>query len=191
MAAPAVSSVVAGKPLVSGGVLTAPFETDLPNSATGVLDEDFVALGYISEDGLTETAERSTEKVKAWGGDIVKVLQTEFSVTYSFTLIGSTDTDVLRAVYGDAAVTTSGIGGTQKSVKVNGDQLPKKAFVFEVKDGDTKIRIVVPNGQVTEVGEVTYSDGGVVSYQVTVEAFENDEGDNAIKYIDTDDSAGS
>ena len=191
MAAPAVSSVVAGKPLVSGGVLTAPFETDLPNSATGVLDEDFVALGYISEDGLTETAERSTEKVKVWGGDIVKVLQTEFSVTYSFTLIGSTDTDVLRAVYGDAAVTTSGIGGTQKSVKVNGDQLPKKAFVFEVKDGDTKIRIVVPNGQVTEVGEVTYSDGGVVSYQVTVEAFENDEGDNAIKYIDTDDSAGS
>lgn len=182
------SNVVAGRPLTTGGVWIGDKGSTAPTDATTELDAAFTAAGYISEDGLTESAERSTEKVKAWGGDTVKVLQTDFATTYSFTFLESLNAEVLKTVYGDDNVTTD---GGLHTVKVNGDVLPHKSFVFEVKDGETRIRIHVPDGQITEVGEVTYSDSDVVGYQVTIEAFRSADFDaNAIKYLDDGTGAG-
>ena len=182
-----VSNVVAGKPLVIGGVWASDRPATLPTDAVAALDGDFLALGYVSEDGLTEATDRSTDKVRAWGGDTVKVLQTEFATTYSFTLIEATNGAVLETVYGADNVTTTPASaniGTRHVVLVNADQLPHKAFVFEIQDGDARLRIVVPDGQVTEVGEVTYSDGDVIGYEVTVEAFRDSTlNANAVKYF--------
>lgn len=182
------ANVLAGKPLATGGVLVAPLGSTLPTDAETALDAAFKSAGYIGEEGLTETTERSTEKVKAWGGDTVKVLQTDFSATYAFTFLESLNSDVLKTVYGDDNVVTTAAtssSGTLHAVKINSDTLPHKTFVFEVKDGDARIRIAVPDGQITEVGEVTYSDGEVIGYQVTVEAFRDPTlGANAIKYLD-------
>lgn len=182
-----VKNVVAGKPKASGGVLNGPLGTALPTDATTEPEAAIKALGYISEDGLTESSERSTEKVKAWGGDTVKVLQTEFAATFSFTFIEVLNADVLKAVHGDGNVTTTAATastGTLQSVKVTGEQLDHDVWIFEVKDGDAKIRIVVPDGQVTTVGEVTYNDGSVIAYQVTVETFKDENGVYYYKYID-------
>lgn len=182
------ANVLAGKPLATGGVLVAPTGTAAPTNVTTALNAAFKALGYVGEDGLTESAERSTDKVKAWGGDVVKVLQTDYAVTYSFTLIETLNADVLKTVHGEDNVTTTAAtvsSGTLHAVKLNSDTLPRQAFVFEVKDGDARIRIYVPQGQVTEVGEVTYNDEGVIAYEVTVEAFRDATlGAQAIKYID-------
>lgn len=182
------ANVLAGKPLASGGVLIADQGSTAPTDATSAPDPAFVAAGYIGEEGLTETVDRSTEKVKAWGGDTVKVLQTDFSTTYTFTFLESLNTTVLETVYGaDNVVETpaDATNGTLRTVKINSETLPHKAFIFEVKDGDSRIRIHVPDGQVTEVGEVTYNDGDVIGYQVTVEAFrDGDLGANAVKYLD-------
>lgn len=169
-----VKNVVAGKPLASGGVLIGPLGTALPTDESTALNAAYIAAGYISEDGLTETVDRSTDKIKAWGGDTVKVVQTEFSVTYKFTFIESVKKSVLEAVYGSANVTTTAATsgtGAKYAVKIVADQLPHSQFVFEVKDGNAKIRISVEDGQITEVGDITYVDEDVVKYEVTVEAF--------------------
>ncbi len=188
MANPSVANVAAGKPMSTGGVLVAPLTSTLPTDAKTALDAAFKALGYIGEDGLTDSGERSTDKTKAWGGDIVLVSQTEFSQTYQFNLIEATNAEVLKVVYGDANVTTTPATtttGTLQSVKVNGDELPRKTFVFEINMGQgRKRRIVVPNAQVTEVGERTYVDGDPVAYPVTIEAFEDSTGNNAYQYDD-------
>lgn len=182
------ANVLAGKPLVTGGVLVAPVGSTAPTNATTALDAAFKALGYVSEDGLTEAAERSTDKIKAWGGDVVKVVQTDYAVTYTFTLIETLNSDVLKTVYGASNVTTTAAtvsAGTLHAVKLNSDTLPRQSFVFEMKDGDARIRIYVPQGQVTEVGEVTYTDEDVVGYEVTVEAFRDSGANaNALKWID-------
>jgi hypothetical protein len=181
-------NVAAGKPLATGGVLIGDLGAEAPEDARTALDSAFVAAGYVGEDGLTETTDRSTEKVKAWGGDIVKVLQTDFSVTYTFTFIETHNSTVLETVYGDDNVEVTpatGSAGTLRTVKVNADTLPHKSFVFDMRDGDSRIRIYVPDGQVTEVGEVTYSDGELIGYQVTVEAFRDSElNANALKFLD-------
>lgn len=185
---PSAANVLAGKPLATGGVSMAPVGTALPTDAVTALAAAFKNAGYVGEDGLTETTDRSTDKVKAWGGDTVKILQTDFAVTYQFTFLESLNSDVLKAVYGaDNVVTTAATAakGTLHAVKVNSDELPHQVFVFDMKDGQARIRIAVPDGQITEVSEITYNDGEVIGYQVTVEAFRDSTlGANAIKYLD-------
>lgn len=181
-----VGNVVAGKPQVTGGVLMGPIGTALPTDVTTALNEALVFGGYVSEDGLTENADRSTDKIRAWGGDTVKVVQTEFSLTYEFTYIEAVNADVLKTVYGSDNVTTTpatGEAGTLQAVRVNSAVLPHQVFVFEIRDGDARIRIVVPDGQVTTVGEITYVDDNVVGYPVTVEAYQDTDGANAYKYL--------
>ena len=180
------SNVVAGVPLATGGVLLGTDTAVAPTDATSPL-VGFNAAGYIGEDGVTETNERSTDRIRAWGGSTVKVVQSEHNVTYQFTFLETLNGDVLRAVYGEDNVETTAATastGTLHAVKVNGATLPHLPFDFEVKDGDAKIRIYVPDGQITEVGDITYSDTEVIGYEVTVEAFEDAEGNKAYKYLD-------
>lgn len=180
------SNVVAGTPLATGGILIGALTATAPTTAVSTLT-GFTAAGYIGDSGVVETNERSTDKVRAWGGDTVKVVQTEHNVSYKFTFLETLNADVLKAVYGDANVTTTAATAstsTLHKVAINSKSLPHKSFVFEVKDGNAKIRIHVPDGQITEVGDVTYSDGEVVGYEVTVECFADSTGNKAYKYLD-------
>ena len=181
------SNVLSGKPLATGGILRGAVGSTLPTDAPTAPDAAFKALGYVGEDGVTETQDRSTDKIKAWGGDTVKVVQTEHSLTYKFTLIETLNAEVLKAVHGDANVTTTAATtttGTLHTALITGQELGHAAYVIEVKDGDARVRIVISDGQITEVGDITYSDAEVIGYEVTVECFPDENGVKATKYLD-------
>lgn len=181
------SNVVSGKPLATGGILRGAVGSTLPTDASTALDAAFKALGYVGEDGVTETQDRSTDKIKAWGGDTVKIVQTEHSLTYKFTLIETLNAEVLKAVHGDSNVTTTDATttkGTLHAVLITGEELGHAAYVVEVKDGDARVRIVISDGQITEVGDITYSDEEVIGYEVTVECFPDENGVKAKKFLD-------
>lgn len=180
------AKVLAGVPLATGGILIGALTAAEPSTAVSALT-GFTAAGYIGEDGVTETNERSTDRIRAWGGDTVKVVQTEHNVTYQFTFLETLNADVLKAVYGTSNVTTTAATvstGTLHEVAINASTLPHQSYVFEVKDGLAKIRIYVPDGQITEVGDITYSDSEVIGYQVTVECFADELGNKAYKWLD-------
>lgn len=169
----ATKNVVSGKPKSTGGVLRASLGSTAPTDVSTALDAAFKAAGYIHEDGLTKSVGRSTEKVKAWGGDVVKITQTEHSVTLAFGFIEVLNETVLKALNGDSRVTVTTAtttSGTLTEVEVTGDELPASMYVFEIKDGDAKIRIFAPNAHLSEQGDTTYSDSEVIQYPVTYEA---------------------
>lgn len=181
------ANVVAGHPLVTGGILWAPLGTALPTDAVTALNGSFASLGYIANDGVEKTLARDTDQLAAWGSDIVKVNQTKFGVTLQFTLIESLNSDVLKAAFGTTNVTTTaanGSHGTQQAAKINALQLDRKSWALEIKDGVVKQRIVVPDGQVIEVGQVKYTDSDIVGFQLTVQAFPNSSADSAYFYTD-------
>lgn len=172
--------LVASPATATGGVLGAPLGSTLPTDATTAVDAAFVSHGYVSEDGLTMAVSRSTEKIRAWGGDTVRVVQTEHDVTFTLTLLETSEASA-KAVFGDDNVTVT---GGKIDIVVKSDALPEKAWVFDMKDGDKKGRVVVPNGQITETGDTQFVHSDATGWEVTLEATPDESGNKAYIYWD-------
>lgn len=175
------TKVSVGKPGATGAVFAAPVGTAIPQDATTKLDAAFKNLGYVSEDGLTNSVETDTEDLKAWGGDTVLTTPTSRTETFKWTFIQVLDVDVLKEVYGDKNVKDSAGAVT---VKHNGTVLDRRIYVFEMLlTGGRVKRIVVPNAQITEVGEIAYQDGEAIGYEVTLTAYPDADGNTAYEHV--------
>lgn len=182
MASNDTSAIHAGRPAVTGGVFTAPLGTTLPDDASTALEADFVGLGYVGEDGLSETNSRDSEQIREWGGKVVKVLQTDTENTYQLTLLQSGSPDVLKEVYGEDNVS---VVGSKTTITNDFSELPHKVWVFDMAEGNSRRRIAIPDGQITEVGDITYARGEAVAFEVTVTAFPDASGVTHVKFEET------
>lgn len=147
---------------LTGGVFYAPNGTALPTDATTPLGVGYDELGYISEDGVTEANDETTQKIRAWqNGDTVREVQTAHDLMYSFACL-ETNEAVLEAFYGNYA---AGV------VEINAAPGQRGVWVFQVTDGDSDIRIVVPDGQVTDRGDRQFVNGNAVQYPLTITCY--------------------
>lgn len=176
-------NVALGKPKIGGAVFRGPIGTTLPTSADATLDAGFLPMGYVSEDGVVNSNSPSAETIKAWGGDIVKVIYTERSDEFKFTLIESKRIDVKKAVYGQNNVTGTLTSGITTSVK---NAVPESgSWVIDMVEGNTLKRIVIPDAVVTELEDINYKDDDPVGYGVTLTAVTDATGVSHYEYEKT------
>ena len=176
------TNVTVGKPKIAGAIYNAPAGTTLPTDATTALAEAFTHLGYVSEDGVTNSNTASTNDIKAWGGDVVLSPQSEKPDRFSFTLLEALKADVLKAVYGSDNVSgtlTEGI-----TVRANSSEAVASIWVIEMvmTNGALK-RIVIPNAKMTSIADISYKDNDPVGYNITLTAMPGSDGDTHKEYI--------
>lgn len=176
----------------TGAIKHAPLGTTLPSlsdiSTSGVtLNQAFTGDEYVSEDGLTLSPSMSTTDIKDWSNSIVRKVLESFDGTLSWTMI-STNEGALGVAFGADHITTNAAAQTHgKQMKVElGAHLPEaQSWVFLMKDGNARVVVLVPNGQVTEVGEVTFSASAAIGWNVTLSCYPDSDGESI--YILTDD----
>ena len=176
------TNVSAGKPKVGGAIFAAPVGSPLPTTTAEALDPAFKNLGYCSDDGLTNSTSLDVQKIKAWGGDTVLVIQSSREDTFKYKLIEIKSLEVLKHVYGADNVT--GTLETGIVVKVNNSDVPEQSLVIDMilRDNTAK-RIVIPSCKISEVGDIVYGDEDAVGYETTVDCTPDSDGNTHYEYI--------
>ena len=176
------SSEVSGVKGVEGGyAFSAPTGTTLPTDNTTALASAFDNIGYISDGGIVESEEESSNDVVDMNGDVVAVLNASQKETIKITLI-SLNVRTLKEYYGHSNVTA-----TSSLISVTHNTTPRssRSYVFELllKDG-RKWRKVVPNGKVTSVSDLTLASGQVFGREITITCSPDSSGNRQYDYID-------
>ena len=183
-----ISAILTGSPITAtGGILSAPLSTTRPTDAVTALPAGFVKKGYVGEDGVKKTVDKTDEKIRAWGGSTVKIVRQQHSVSYSWTFLESGNAEVLKAIYGadNVIITPATVDhGAQIEIRETGQMLPRESWLLEMKDGDTAIREYIPDGQLAVSGDVQFVHSNVIQYTVTLEAFPDANGVKSYSWMD-------
>lgn len=147
----------------------------VPTDALAAIDTglNHAPAGFVSEDGVTKTVDRTVEKIRDWNGDTIITVQSDHGVTLQLTFMEGANATVLKRIFGEDNVV---ISGKNITIKDTAAELPHFSLNIEIKGSATrKIRLFAPDAQITETGDVTFVRSGVIQYQVTIECFDVDD----------------
>lgn len=157
----------------NGGAWVAPLGTAQPTDPAEAPTGAWLAVGAISEDGLTNGVDEDSESFTPWGlSSPFRTVVTSSVRTFSFTAWETNRPIVKSLQYKlDVAdlVPTEGVTTFAESAVSAPD---RRAWLFDVYDGDNVWeRFFIPEGEITERNEVTYAQGEMAGYEWTISTY--------------------
>ena len=176
-----VANVSTTKGVSGGYFFSAPSTATVPTDITTALGTDFVNLGFVSEDGISETIETDTETMADMNGDPVFTSTSSRTETITAKLIEVKEA-ALKEIYGQDMVT---VANDLITAKHGTHDVPNRIYVLELvlRDG-RRWRQVVPAGQVTEVGDMSLGAGEISGREITITCNVDATGVSVYDYIE-------
>ena len=170
-------NVSTGKGVAGGYFFSAPRTTAVLATLAGLsnfatpLSADFVNLGHISSDGIVIGESVTTNTDNDMNGDPINTSRSEREETVRVTLV-ERRADALKEQYGQANVSvvagTSDAPDTATTVH-NNDERDHRVYVAElVKKDGLRWRVIIPDGQITEIGDLTINSATLLGREATI-----------------------
>ncbi|WP_326728965.1 hypothetical protein [Streptomyces phaeochromogenes] len=143
---------------------TAPADLDTPWAAA------WVDLGFLSDDGVAMEYSTDVEDINAWQSlSPVRRILTSVDMTLGFTAI-ELKARTITAYFPSSTITE--VSGTVRRLDIPAAPSPDEyAFGLEWIDGEVKNRLVIPRGEITERGAITFGRSAAVGLEMTVSAY--------------------
>lgn len=153
--------------------------TALPTSAGASLNAAFKEVGALSDAGISESTNQDRQDVFIWQGNaLARRIPGEFTKTWTLAA-AETNLVTLGAHFPGSTITQT----------VEGVSIAEKPPVTDIRpwilhgiDGTRAQRIVVPQGEITERGDVVWSSGDITVYEWTLSGYLDASGNVAYRY---------
>jgi hypothetical protein len=182
-------NVFVGSPdqTTTGAILSGAIVETIPDTIDDITFTGLTDSGYVNEDGVTITPEDSTESIKDWSGAEIRRILTDFTGTISWTHL-ELSAGAARNYFGDdnvEVVAATESTGTLMKASLGKNTLDTKGWYFKIKDGDRRVVVLVPRGQITSRGEIPLTASGAITLPVELTTYPDANGQNI--YVFTDD----
>lgn len=182
------TKVLVGTPdqLTTGAISSGILGTTLPTDAVTALDAAFADSGYVSSDGVKLTQDMSTSDINDWSGALVRRVLEKFSGSISWSYIQASAQEWKNSFGEDYVTVTPATTehGEQIAIRIGSRLPPAKSWVFNMKDGLTRIRIVCPNAQVTSRDDMQFDATDPISLPITLSCYPDGQGNSIYIYVD-------
>lgn len=164
---------------VTGALYVAPLGTTAPTDL-GAWGTGWVDLGYISDDGVTESVSEDRQDFTPWQESTpIRTDVTSSTLTFQATLWESKAATI--SLYYRVSEADMTVTGTAPNEVVSFSQSGKpardtRAFGIDVVDGTYHRRIILPFAEVTDRGDITYKSDTLIGYDVTITAYPGSDG---------------
>lgn len=175
---------------IIGGIYTVPLNSTPPDAtAEFTIPATATRLGFIADDGLSETEDRPTKSIYAWGSDQVAEPQETYSISLKFKLYEFLNPEVAKVAYGaenveiEAATATH---GRRLSIMQTSDVLDNHGWILDTfSPGGKRILKFYPLGRIIKRAEQKWSHKDVLAHDCEVKMFPDTNG--KFSYTVTDD----
>jgi len=155
-----------------GVFYSAPKGTTAPTDTTTAFSATWEDAGLLGESGLTREREQSFTDKFDWSGTLVRSIKGTEKRTFKVTVIEDNDTVFKLTNPGSESSTTTGV--TTRIVKTTTRN--NLAFAFEVGDGETVSRYIIPSGEIVAVGPSVLSREDLTTVELTIVAYPASDG---------------
>lgn len=143
----------------------APVGTTLPTTIDAVPGAGFEDVGWLHEDGITETANGSKEVIRGHqGAGVVRTRMSETGTSIAFTALeDKAQTNSLRYHEKSSEVTA----GVRKVTRGAGQRVSARAAVIDLYDIDNETirkRLIIPRLEIVPTGDKTYSNADISGF---------------------------
>lgn len=173
----------------NGQIYVAPVGTAMPATTTEALNIAFIGLGYLTEDGLSQSITPEVTGFRAWQEqqDVRRERKAQ-AAQWKGALEQWNETNIVLA-FGGGSMTESPSGTFRYVLPKAGDALDERAYVIDAQDGDRNIRMLIARANITEAVETTFKADELAVLPITIDALAPTGGGDAVVFLFDDDVA--